>query len=383
VIDRRTFLAGTGAVLLATPLAARAQQGDRVRRVGVLMGGLSAGDPGGQAEAAALKLGLQELGWVEGRNLQITDRWPGGEPDRIQASAKELVELRCEVIVARSTPGVAALLKEKHTIPIVFTVVVDPVGSGFVASLARPGGNVTGFQNYEFTMVGKWLQLLKEIAPHVRRVAYLYNPTTLPAGFLRSLKTVAPSISMQLVEAPMHDSSEIDAAVAAFAHKPGGGLMMMPDVFTLANRVQIVGLAAKHGLPAVYPSRLWPTISGLISYGPDTPDLFRRLDTGARSRHRRSGHPGGTLSAAAEGFAVGKRRPTMTEPTLDTPTQHLDWLTGWGSWRPFHPGDYGRRIHADGTDEWWVRASNGAWMALSHQRVEENDDGTITLLYVK
>ncbi len=258
----------------AAPLAARAQQGDRVRRVGVLMGGLSAGDPGGQSEAAALKLGFQE--WVEGRNLQIAYRWPGGEPDRIQAAAKELVELQCEVIVARSTPGVAALLKEMHTIPIVFVVVVDPVGSGFVASLARPGGNVTGFQNYEFTMVGKWLQLLKEIAPHVLRVAYLYNPNTVPAGFLRSLKTVAPSFAMQLVAAPVHDSGDIDAVVAALARRPGGGLIVLPDIFNVANRVQIVGLAAKHGLPAVYPSHLWAAIGGLISYGPDTPDLFRR-----------------------------------------------------------------------------------------------------------
>ena len=272
---RRECITLLGGATLAWPLAAHAQQPQRVQRIGVLMG-LEASDPGGQSEAAALKRGLQELGWTEARNLEIKYSWSGSEPDRIQSSAKELVGRQCDVIVARGTPVVAALLRETHTIPIVFTVVVDPVGSGFVHSFAQPGGNVTGFQNYEFTMVGKWVQLLKEIAPQVRRVAFVHNPTTTPPGFLRSLEAVTPSMSVQLVAAPVHDSAEIDAALAALAREPGGSFLLLPDIFLISYRAQIIGLAAHHGLPAVYTSGLWTKNHGLMSYGPDTPDLFYR-----------------------------------------------------------------------------------------------------------
>jgi putative tryptophan/tyrosine transport system substrate-binding protein len=196
-MQRREFITLLGGAAAGWPLVARAQQPDRMRRIGVLMG-LGANDTESQSDVAALKQGLQELGWTEARNLEIKYSWSSGAPDHIQSSAKALVGLQCEVIVARSTPVVAALLKETHTIPIVFAVVVDPIGSGFVQSFARPGGNVTGFQNYEFTMVGKWVQMLKEIAPQVQRVAFVYNPTTTPSGFLRSLETLAPSISVQL-----------------------------------------------------------------------------------------------------------------------------------------------------------------------------------------
>ena len=181
---RRDFITLIGAAA-AWPHAARAQQEGRRRRIGVLMG-LSVDDAGAQTEAAALKRGLQERGWIEGRNLELKFDWSGATPDLIQSSAKELVGSQCDIIVARSTPGVAALLKETHTVPIVFVVVVDPVGSGFVQSFARPGGNVTGFSNFEFTMVGKWLQLLKEIAPQVQKIGFIYNPTTIPLGFLRN-----------------------------------------------------------------------------------------------------------------------------------------------------------------------------------------------------
>jgi putative tryptophan/tyrosine transport system substrate-binding protein len=272
---RRQFIAMIGGAAAAWPLFLRAQQKPVLRRIGVLMG-VPEGDPEYQSEAAALKRGLQELGWTEGRNLQTEYRWAGAEPDRIQASAAELVALACEVIVARSTLVVEALLRETHSIPIVFTVVVDPVGSGFAASLARPGGNVTGFQNYEFTMTGKWLQILMEIAPQVRRVAFLYNPITAPPGFLRSLNTVASSYSVQPIAAAVHDSGTIEAALAALAREPGGGLIVIPDIFNIANRALIIGLAAKGGLPAIYPSALHTKSGGLLSYGPDTPDLFRR-----------------------------------------------------------------------------------------------------------
>ena len=271
-MQRRTFIALLSGAAIAPPLAVRAQQPERMRRICVLMA-LDANDPEGQSEVTGLKQGLQELGWVEGRNLQIEYFWPGGEPDRIQASAKELVGRQCDVIVARSTPVVAALLRETRTIPIVFGWVVDPVGSGFVQSFPHPGGNVTGFQNLEFSMVGKWIELLTKIAPSVRRVVYIYNLATVPTGFLRTLDALAPTIEVQLVAAPVHSSAEIDAAVAEFAREPGGGLMMMPDTFNEANHAQIIALAAKCGLPAVYPHRFSDT---LISYGPDLPGLFKR-----------------------------------------------------------------------------------------------------------
>jgi putative ABC transport system substrate-binding protein len=268
---RRDFIAVLGGAVVC-PLAARAQA-ERVRRVGVLMG-LDASDSEGQSEASALKQGFQTLGWIEGRNLQLEYHWSGGEANRIQASAKELVGLPCEVIVARSTPAVAALVRETRSIPIVFSYVVDPVGSGFVQSFARPGRNVTGFQTYEFTIAGKWLQLLTEVAPSARRVALIHNPMTAPAGFLRELERLAPSASVQLVPTPVHNPEEIDAAITALAREPGGGLIIMPDIFNDANHSQIVALASKHGLPAVYTHRF---NDGLICYGPDLPDLFQRV----------------------------------------------------------------------------------------------------------
>jgi len=274
-VKRREFITLLGGAAAAWPLAAQAQQPERMRRVGVLMG-LGANDSEAKADVVALKQGLQELGWTEAHNLKINYSWSGGVPDRIQSSAKELVDLQCEVIVARSTPMVAALLKETQTIPIVFAVVADPIGSGFVQTFARPGGNVTGFQNYEFTMVGKWVQMLKEIAPQVQRVAFVYNPTTTPPGFLRSLETLAPSMSVQLLAAPVHDAAEIDSTLAAIAREPGGGFLVLPDIFMIANRAQIIELAAQHRLPAVYASNLWTTAHGLMSYGPDTSNLFYR-----------------------------------------------------------------------------------------------------------
>jgi putative ABC transport system substrate-binding protein len=271
---RREFITLLGAAA-ALPHAARAQQQGPTRRIGVLMG-VEAEDAGAKTEAAGLERGLQERGWIEGRNLELKFGWSGAAPDLIQSSAKELVGSQCDVIVARSTPGMAALLKETHTVPIVFVVVVDPVGSGFVQSFARPGGNVTGFQNYEFTMVGKWPQLLKEIAPQVQKIGFIYNPTTVPLGFLRNLETITPSFSVQTVQVTVHDPAEIEPSIAALAREPGAGLVVLPDQFMAGNRAQVIASAAKHALPAVYTAGLWPKIGGLISYGPDTPDLFYR-----------------------------------------------------------------------------------------------------------
>jgi putative tryptophan/tyrosine transport system substrate-binding protein len=270
-MKRRAFITLLGGAAVAWPLAARAQP-ERVRRIGVLIT-LEANDPEGGSELKALKQAFQELGWFEGRNLRLEIRWSGGEPSRIQASAKELVTLPCEVIVARSTPAVAALMKETRTIPIVFSYVVDPIGSGFVQSFPRPGGNVTGFQTYEFTLAGKWLQLLLEAAPSVQRVGLIHNPATAPPGFLRALDALPPSTSVQLVRAPVHNAADIDAAIAGVAREPGGGLLIMPDTFNDANHSQIVALAGKYGLPAVYTHRF---DDGLICYGPDLSDVLRR-----------------------------------------------------------------------------------------------------------
>jgi putative tryptophan/tyrosine transport system substrate-binding protein len=268
---RREFITAVGGAAVAWPLGARAQSGP-ARRVGVLIT-LETNDPEGESELKALKEAFQKIGWVDGRNLQLEIRWSGGEPSRIQASAKELVALPCDVIVARSTPAVAALMKETHTIPIVFSYVVDPIGSGFVQSFPRPGGNVTGFQTYEFTLAGKWLQLLLQVAPSVRRVGLIHNPATAPPGFLRAMEALPASSSVQLIRVPVHNAAEIDSAIADFVREPGGGLVVMPDTFNDARHEQIVALTAKYRLPAVYTHRF---DDGLICYGPDLSDVLRR-----------------------------------------------------------------------------------------------------------
>jgi putative tryptophan/tyrosine transport system substrate-binding protein len=271
-VRRRDIINLLGSAVVAVATGAQGPGSERMRRVGVLIA-LEPNDPEGESELKALKQTFQELDWVDGRNLQLEVRWSGGEPSRIQASAKELVALPCEVIIARSTPAVAALIKETRTIPIVFAYVVDPIGSGFVQSFPRPGGNVTGFQTYEFTLAGKWLELLLKVAPSVRRVGLIHNPATAPPGFLRAAEALPPSPSVQQIRAPVHNAAEIDTAIAELAREPGGGLMVMPDTFNDANHEQIVALAAKYGLPAVYTHRF---DDGLICYGPDLSDVLRR-----------------------------------------------------------------------------------------------------------
>ena len=267
---RRDFIALLG-MAAALPLGVRAQSG-RARRVGLLLT-LDANDPEGEAELKALKAAFEKLGWVDGSNLQLEVRWSGGLPSRIQASAKELVDLPCEVIVVRSTPAVAALIKETRTIPVVFSYVVDPVGSGFVQSFQRPGGNVTGFQTYEFSLAGKWLQLLLQVAPSVRRVGLIYNPATAPLGFLNTMEALPPSPSVQLIRLTVHNAADVDTAIADFAREGGGGLVAMPDTFNDARHEQIVALAAKYRLPAIFAHRF---DDSLICYGPDLTDVLRR-----------------------------------------------------------------------------------------------------------
>ena len=278
---RREFLGVVAGVAVAWPLAAHAQQRDRMRRIGVLMP-YAEGDREGQAFVAALREGLQKLGWAESRNIRIDYRWATpSDAVSIQRFAKELVALQPDLILTQSTPTTAALLQQTRTIPIVFAQVVDPVGSGFVASFPRPGGNITGFINLEPTMAGKWLELLKEIAPRVNRVAFLFNPATAPyfEYYLKPFKAAAASFAVEGIAAPVHNASELESVIAAQARESNGGLIVMPDTFLNAHRAEITALAARYRLPAVYAFRFFTELGGLLSYGSDLVDNFRRAAT--------------------------------------------------------------------------------------------------------
>jgi len=275
-VDRRTFLAGTGAVLLAAPLAVEAQEADRVRRVGVLMHNAE-DDPEAKAELAAFRQGLEQLGWSEGRNIRIDIRFAADRPDQFQVLAKELVALRPDAIFSRTTPITAALRRETRTIPIVFAEVSDPVGSGLVASLARPGGNVTGLLLYEQGITGKWAAMLKEVAPHLKRAALLANPKTTPYEyFVRSAEAAGPSLAIELVPSPVENAGDIQRVIAAFAAAPNGGLLFLPSGTTTLHRDLVVALAARYRLPAVYPFRFYVTAGGLMSYSTDLVDQSRQ-----------------------------------------------------------------------------------------------------------
>ena len=275
-MKRREFISLVGAAALIWPLAARAQQPERVRRIGVLLPA-TADDAAYQARVGAFLQALALLGWSIGRNVRIDTRWATHNAADIRKHAAELVALAPDVIVANGSVVVAPLLQATHTIPIVFAIVPDPVGAGFVDSLARPGGNATGFMNYEYSLSGKWLELLKEIAPGVMRVAVLRDPAipTGPAQFA-AIQTAAPSLRVEVSPVNMRDAPEIERAVAAFARSPNGGLIVTGSGLAIAHRDLIVTLAARHKLPAVYFERLFVAAGGLISYGPDPVDSFRR-----------------------------------------------------------------------------------------------------------
>jgi putative ABC transport system substrate-binding protein len=261
----------------AWPFAARAQQGGRMRRLGVLMN-IVENDPGGVAETAELRQGLAELGWVADRNINIDFRWPGGDLDRAQALAKELVDLKPEVLLARSTPTTAALKRESDSIPIVFVNVTEPVEQGFVRSLAQPGGNITGFTNFESMVGGKWLQLLKEIDPRIARVALIFNPQTAPFSglFLRSVEAAAPGLGVEVSAMPVRSDTDIETAMTAFARRPAGGLVAIPDSFTGQHRDQIIAVAARNRLAALYANLVSTPSGGLMAYAVDTRDLMHR-----------------------------------------------------------------------------------------------------------
>jgi putative tryptophan/tyrosine transport system substrate-binding protein len=274
-LGRREFVTLLGGAA-AWPLAARAQQSEPMRRIGVLIN-LAESDPEGQARLAALREGLQKLGWTEGRNIQIDYRWTAGVPERAHAYAAELVALKPEVIFAAATSVVAPLQRETRTVPIVFAQVADPVGAGLVASLARPGGNITGFANFEFAIGAKWLELLKQIAPSVVRVAVIYdmaNPESF--GFLPMIEAAARSFGVQIFPTAVRDSAGIERTIDTLAREPNGGLIPLPGPLIAVQREMIIALANRHRLPNVYAFRYYTVSGGLASYGVDNIDNYRR-----------------------------------------------------------------------------------------------------------
>jgi putative ABC transport system substrate-binding protein len=276
-MKRREFVTLLSGAAVAWPLAARAQQADRMRRVGVLET-RAADDPEGQARLALFLQGLQELGWTDGRNMRIDYRWAAADADRAHTYAAELVALAPDVILAAAGPSMAALRQITRTVPIVFANVIDPVGAGYVARLARPGGNATGFTLFEYSLSGKWLELLKEIAPNLTRIAILREPAQAAGiGQFAAIQATTPtSFGVELSPIDVLDAGEIERDVAAFARESNGGLIVTGSSKAIGHRELIIMLAARHRLPAVYPFRYFVTGGGLISYGPDPSDQFRR-----------------------------------------------------------------------------------------------------------
>jgi putative tryptophan/tyrosine transport system substrate-binding protein len=275
-VKRRDFITLLGGAA-AWPLAARAQQGERMRRIGVLVA-YAESDRNGQAFVAAFREGLQKLGWTQGRNVQIETRWAAADVEAMQRFAKELVGQQPDLLLTQNTPTTTAMLQQTRSIPIVFANVSDPIGSSFVVSFPSPGGNVTGFIVAEPTMAGKWLELLKEVAPRVARVAMLFNPVsaTFAEYWLNPFKAAAASFAVAAIPTPVRDTSELESVIAALAREPNGGIVVMPDAFEIVHRAEIILLAARYRLPAVYPYRFFAELGGLLSYGNDQLDNFRR-----------------------------------------------------------------------------------------------------------
>jgi putative tryptophan/tyrosine transport system substrate-binding protein len=280
-VRRRDFMAVLGGAAVPSILwrsAACAQDGGEPRRVGVLSS-LGESDPEARSMAASFHRALQEAGWIDGRNVRIEHRWAAGSVERLEAFAKELVGWRANVIVAHTTPSVIALRKETATIPIVFAQISDPIGAGFIANVARPGGNITGFSNFEASIGSKWIELLKETAPGMMRGAILFNPETAPyvgRYYQGPFEAAARSFGVQPSASPVRSDVEIASALAALQGEPPGGLIVMPDTFNIVHRQQIIELAARHRVPAIYPYGFAVREGGLISYGVDPVDLFRR-----------------------------------------------------------------------------------------------------------
>jgi putative ABC transport system substrate-binding protein len=281
-LKRREFITLLGGAAAAPamlwPFAARAQQPERMRRIGVLMGD-SENNRAARLQAQALQKGLEELGWTDGRNARFDYRWIAGEAERARPLAKELIALQPDVLVSHGTPVSLAVLQETSIVPIVFVNVADPVNVGLVASFARPGGNVTGFMNMDPSMGGKWLEVLKDLKPSIRRVAFMFNPDTAPAHgryYLPAFEAGAASLAVEPIVTAVHSAVEIERATIALAHEPNGGLIVSPDLFLAAHYPLIVELTARHRVPAICAFRTYTDIGGLISYGSDAIDIFRR-----------------------------------------------------------------------------------------------------------
>jgi putative ABC transport system substrate-binding protein len=274
-MKRRNFMSLLGGAA-AWPFAARAQQPEPMRRVGVLMQ-IAEGDAESKIQVAEFLRELRELGWVVGRNVKLDTRWAGGDSDRIRKYAAELVALAPDVVLASGGTVVGALQQASRTVPIVFVNVTDPIGRGYVASLAEPGGNATGFTSFEFGIGGKWLELLKQIAPGVARVAVLRDPViTAGMGYLAAIHALAPSFGVEVSPVDVRVKSDMERAIAAFARTPNGGLIITPDPAAIAHREVIIALASQYRLPAIYPFRYFAAEGGLISYGPNAIEQFRR-----------------------------------------------------------------------------------------------------------
>ena len=323
-MKRREFITLLGgAAAVAWPLAALAQQPDRVRRIGVLMAS-AADDSESQARIAAFLQGLQQLGWADGRNVRIDTRWATTDADDIRRHAAELAALAPDVLVAATgTVTAAPLLQATRTVPIVFVQVIDPVGAGFVVSLARPGGNATGFTIYEYGMSGKWLELLKEIAPRMARAAVLRDPAIASGiGQFAAAQAVAPSLGVELSPVDVRDAGEIDRAVTAFARSPNGGLIVTASALATRHRDLIIALAARHRLPAVYSYRYMVAAGGLASYGPDSLDQYRRA-AGYVDRILKGEKPADLPVQAPTKYALVLNLKTAKALGLDIPTTVL------------------------------------------------------------
>jgi putative ABC transport system substrate-binding protein len=325
-IARRKFAVALAGAAAAWPLAARAQQGNRLRnrlrRIGVLMWG-EENDPVWKPRLSAFTQALAGFGWIDGRNTRMDLRWAGADSNRIRAFAQELVGSQPDIILANSTPATAAVQRETRTIPIVFVNVADPVASGLVPRLDRPGGNITGFAILEPSLGGKWLELLSEIAPGLKRVAIMFNPDTAPASpYMPSLETAVRSLKVAPIIAPVHSDVEIETAIIALGREPGGGLVVMPDIWMAVHRAPIIAAAARNNLPAVSWQTYFARDGGLLSYGPDSVDTYRRAATYV-DRILRGEKPGDLPVQFPTKFEMVVNRKTATALGLAIPPSIL------------------------------------------------------------
>jgi putative ABC transport system substrate-binding protein len=321
-MQRRAFITLLGGAAAAWPLAARAQQGGRMRRIDVLIG-LDENDPEAKRRHSAFTQALADLGWTIGRNVRMDLRSGGGDTTRIRAFAQELVGLQPDIILAQSTLATVALQRETRTIPIVFVSVSDPIASSIVPRLDRPGGNITGFATSEASLGGKWVELLSEIAPGLKRAAIMFNPDTAPvSAFMPPFETAARSLKIAPITAPVHSDAEIEAAILALGREPRGGLIVMPDAFTLAHRAPIISAVVRNNVPAVYSQSAFAREGSLLSYGPDRVDLFRRAATYV-DRILRGAKPGDLPVQFPTKFEMVVNRKTATALGLAIPPSIL------------------------------------------------------------